>query len=139
MLRSAPIWQDPLLFVSAQAQPPCHLAELAAQPCILPGMGTYTGRLVADVFAQAGLNLKPAMATNYLETIGMLVGVGLGWSVLPARMCGELHALEVTDLPTLARTLGVVTNPQRTLSSAAHEFLNSLTASADLSGNQPVT
>ncbi len=88
----------------------------------MPGLGTYTGRIVAEVFATAGVPLTPAMSTNYLETIGMLVGTGLGWSVLPASvMSADLVSIS-TDAPPLHRALGLVTHPKRTLSNAAQAF-----------------
>ena len=63
------------------------------------------------------------MATNYLETIGMLVGIGLGWSVLPATMVrSPLIRLDV-DCELLGRDLGAITNPARTLSNPASAFL----------------
>jgi DNA-binding transcriptional LysR family regulator len=66
------------------------------------------------------------MSTNYLETIAMLVGIGLGWSVLPATLISEqMTALDVRA-PSLERQLGRVTNPDRTLSNAARAFVEVL-------------
>jgi DNA-binding transcriptional LysR family regulator len=129
-LVSTPLWDDSLTFVSAAPRRPASLEELAGQPCVLPGTGTYTGRIVLDRFQSAGINLEPAMSTNYLETIGMLVSVGLGWSVLPSSMLGHLHEFDV-DCPQMSRTLGVVTNPQRTMSNAADAFMEVLTTYRD--------
>ena len=82
-LRSDRLWHDPLAFTIAADHPLASekriaLDRLSTYPAILPGLGTYTGRIVAERFARAGLPLRTAMATNYLETIGMLVGIGLG-------------------------------------------------------------
>jgi DNA-binding transcriptional LysR family regulator len=121
------LWDDPLCFVVATGHPLAGaghvtLEELARHQVIMPGLATYTGRIVAEVFASADIPLDPAMSTNYLETISMLVGTGLGWSVLPASMVdGELVTL-ATNVPELHRTLGCVTHPQRTLSNAARAF-----------------
>ena len=99
-LKANCIWRDPLVFVSSANEPlATTLQMLAAQPCILPGQATYTGRIVMDRFARAGLTIKPTLSTNYLETIGMLVSVGLGWSVLPRSMIGDLSVLEVNCEP----------------------------------------
>jgi DNA-binding transcriptional LysR family regulator len=77
------------------------------------------------------LPLRTAMATNYLETIGMLVGIGLGWSVLPATMVrAPLVRLDV-DCELLGRDLGAITNPARTLSNPANAFLEVLRNFAD--------
>ena len=120
------VWHDPLVFVSSVAKSnAASMQMLADQPCILPGLATYTGRIVMDRFAQAGLTLKPTLSTNYLETIGMLVSVGLGWSVLPQSMVGDLTALEVNCEP-IYRTLGSVVNGKRTLTNSASAFLTVL-------------
>ncbi|TDJ25956.1 MAG: LysR family transcriptional regulator [Gammaproteobacteria bacterium] len=128
-----PLWTDVLVFIAsadhALAQPrdaPLTLTELAEAPVILPGMGTYTGRIVAQRFATAEVPLNSSMSTNYLETIGMLVGIGLGWSVLPRTMVTPpLVELEVATEP-IERMLGAVINPERTLSNAAGAFLEVL-------------
>ncbi len=117
------IWTDPLVFTGGDDLRGTYtMAELAELPCVLPGMNTYTGRIVSQRFAQAGIKLNPSMSTNYLETIGMLVSVGLGWSVLPQSMSGNLQRLQV-DCPPMSRTLGCVTNPQRAMSNAAQAFV----------------
>ncbi|MEM7098330.1 MAG: LysR family transcriptional regulator [Pseudomonadota bacterium] len=130
-LVSRQIWNDPLIFVANQPIPGrIGLPELAKLPCVLPGLSTYTGRIVDQRFREMDLSLSPAMSTNYLETIGMLVSVGLGWSVLPATMQEDLSALEV-ETPPMARQLGCVTNPHRVLSRPATKFLETLSAFAD--------
>ena len=71
------------------------------------------------------------LSTNYLETIKMLVSVGLGWSVLPRTMLdAEVVPLQVPSL-TLSRELGVVEHPGRTLSNAAIALLALLREHAD--------
>ncbi len=130
------LWRDPLAFIGAADhpladQPHISLSQLSTLPAILPGLGTFTGRIVAERFARAGLPLRSAMATNYLETIGMLVGIGLGWSVLPATMIEPpLTRLDV-DCELLGRDLGSVINPARTLSNPASAFIGALREFAD--------
>jgi len=120
------IWRDPLVFVSAEPMPArVSMQDLAGIPCVLPGTGTYTGRIVLQRFADRGITLTPSMSTNYLETIGMLVSVGLGWSVLPRSMVGDLHEIDV-NCPAMSRTLGSVTNPARAVSNAATAFLETV-------------
>jgi DNA-binding transcriptional LysR family regulator len=121
------LWHDPLSFAVAAEHPLAGssmltLTELARHPVIMPGLGTYTGRIVAEVFSAAGVPLAPAMSTNYLETIGMLVSTGLGWSVLPASMMSADLVSISTEAPPLHRALGLVTHPRRTLSNAAQAF-----------------
>ncbi|MEM7080726.1 MAG: LysR family transcriptional regulator [Pseudomonadota bacterium] len=131
-LTSREIWSDPLVFVADQPIAVQNLADLAALPCVLPGTGTYTGRIVLERFAAQGITLTPTMSTNYLETIGMMVSVGLGWSVLPRSMAAALTQLEI-DAPAMSRNLGYVINPSRTTSRAAAEFLATLNGVADKS------
>ena len=97
------------------------LAHLSRLPAILPDVSTYTGRLVKACFDEHGLPLNITMATNYLETIKMLVSVGLGWSLLPQTLVDD--QLMVLDLPlVISRNLGVITHPKRALSKAAKAF-----------------
>ncbi len=129
------LWKDTLCFVCSHDHPLAHrgelgLAELAAHPVILPGLGTYTGRIVAQLFESSSIELSATLSTNYLETISMLVSTGLGWSVLPQSMTKDLTVLQ-TQAPEIARTLGCITNPSRTLSSAASAFIEVLAATAD--------
>ena len=133
------LWDDPLSFVVAEdhelaGRTSVSLQTLAAATPVLPGPSTYTGRIVAQAFAAAGISLTPNLATNYLETIAMLVGIGLGWSVLPDSMIRPPLVALNTLAPPLRRTLGRVTNPQRTLSSAARAFSEVLSAYADGTG-----
>ena len=125
-LETKTIWQDPLCFVNAKPLPGVtSLGQLASLPCILPGPNTFTGRIVTERFASEGLVLNPALSTNYLETISMLVRVGVGWSVLPQTMTSELQHLTPQCAP-ITRTLGCVTHSKRTLSNSASTFLQVL-------------
>lgn len=125
-LQTQAAWHDPLCFVSAKPMPEVSsLGQLATLPCILPGPNTFTGRIVTERFAAVGLPLKPALSTNYLETISMLVKVGLGWSVLPKTMADGLHEIFPRCEP-ITRTLGHVTHSKRTLSNSASAFLRVL-------------
>ena len=125
-LETKTIWQDPLCFVNAKPLPEVtSLGQLASLPCILPGPNTFTGRIVTERFASEGLVLNPALSTNYLETISMLVSVGVGWSVLPQTMTIDLQQLSPQCAP-ITRTLGCVTHSKRTLSNGASAFLQVL-------------
>ncbi|MCH7742504.1 MAG: LysR family transcriptional regulator [Proteobacteria bacterium] len=135
-LNAMPIWHDQLTFVCAANHP---LAEtrridvetLAGYPAILPDMSTFTGRIIKQMFDQKGLTLKLSMSTNYLETIKMLITVGLGWSVLPHSMLDESTC--VLDVPdaTIERTLGVIHHVQRSLSNAGRAFIDLLLENTD--------
>ena len=122
------IWDDPLAFVAGKdhilAQKAyIHLSDLTDHPAILPSLNTFTRQIAAELFQQAGLNLNVTMTTNYLETIRMMVSIGLGWSVLPASMANEEMVILPLHRVDMHRTLGVVYHPRRTLSRAAVAML----------------
>jgi DNA-binding transcriptional LysR family regulator len=129
---SQALWDDPLCFVAnpslAQSLAP-SLEALSRAPAILPDTSTFTGRLVKACFDERGLPLNITMTTNYLETIKMLVSVGLGWSLLPQTLLdAPLQALPVPV--RIHRQLGVVTHAKRELSKAAFAFIALLRQSA---------
>ena len=63
------------------------------------------------------------MSTNYLETIKMMVSIGLAWSVLPRTMLDD--QVKPLTLPgiRLSRQLGYILHTERTLSNAARAFM----------------
>jgi len=130
------LWQDTLAFVVSDNHPLNAVAgpslqTLAEYPAILPDLNTHTGRIVKHCFDDAGFPLELSMKTNYLETIKVMVSVGLGWSVLPLSMID--NSLRKIDIPgiELSRDLGIVTHTRRTLSNAAAAFLKTLVATSD--------
>lgn len=125
------VWDDPLTFVAAADHPLAlerkpTVEKLAAWPAVLPTRGTVTRELVEAVFASHNATLMARLSTNYLETIKMLVSVGLGWSVLPQIMLDDdVVALHVPK-GRLKRRLGVVRHTGRTLSNAGRAMLGVL-------------
>ncbi|HEB91881.1 MAG TPA: LysR family transcriptional regulator [Gammaproteobacteria bacterium] len=132
-LDSERIWIDPLRIVVGREHPLAAQgrippSQLSAHAAILPAHGTYTRELLEKAIGPGASGLHISMTTNYLETIKMLVSVGLGWSILPQTMLSdELQALDVPGIP-LIRQLGVVHHRQRTLSNAARAMLQQLQA-----------
>jgi len=136
-LIAEPIWRDELVFVCS----PVHdlairknlsIKELSEYAAILPDMTTFTGRIVKGMFKDHDLPLEVSMSTNYLETIKMLIGVGLGWSVLPKTMVNDdVVVLDISVEIDLARTLGVIHHVNRTLSNAGEAFINVLREASD--------
>jgi len=123
-LETHTVWRDRLVVVVAaghaltgKSRP--TLRDLTLWPAIMPAHGTYTRAIVEAAFRREGLTPQVSMSTNYLETIKMLVSVGLGWSVLPQTMLDEqVTALKLPALK-LERRLGLVTHTNRSLSNAA--------------------
>lgn len=137
-LHATMVWDDPLHFAVAPDHPLARLpkatlADIAAHPAVLPDPGTFTHRIVADVFARRGLSLQLRMTTNYMETIKMMVSVGLAWSALPQTMVdAQVQVLPVAGIQ-LSRRLGYVVHGGRTLSRAAQAFIGLLQAEASSS------
>lgn len=135
-LNSQPVWQDRLLVVIAETHPLAQqdntdLKHLSQHTAILPGLNTYTGQIIKSLFQTHQLNLEISMSTNYLETIKMMVSIGLGWSVLPHTMIDKgMKVLTVNDL-ILHRTLGYVYHQNRSLSNAATAFVDALRIDGD--------
>ncbi|MBE8717660.1 LysR family transcriptional regulator [Cellvibrio polysaccharolyticus] len=130
-ISSQPLWMDRLQFVAAPGHPltarkHISIEDLSGFPAIMPDANTYTTRLVRKVFDQQQQTLDVTMVTNHLDTIKMMVSIGLGWGVLPETMLDKnLSSLDV-DTPTLTRPLGCIYHRQRSLNNAASRFLESL-------------
>ncbi len=137
-LCSTPVWKDELVFVCARDHDLARveavdLEILAGHPAVLPDMSTFTGRIVKQLFQDRGLSLTTAMSTNYLETIKMLITVGLGWSVLPRTMLDPgICSLRVPGV-SINRDLGVIHHIHRSLSNAGNAFIDLLKAAGDAS------
>ncbi|CAH0302922.1 HTH-type transcriptional activator CmpR [Pseudomonas sp. Bi70] len=130
-VRAVPVWNDPLDFVTAPEHPLAQgtgvtLADVALHPAVFPGGNTFTHHIVQRLFEAEDLTPNIAMSTNYLETIKMMVSIGLAWSVLPRTMLDE----QVSRLPLpgiqLSRQLGYIVHTERTLSNAARAFMQLL-------------
>lgn len=128
------IWQDQLQFVAA----PSHalatlenlrLADLSPHQAIMPDINTYTTRVIKELFDREGQSLDITMVTNHLDTIKMMLSIGLGWGVLPSSLIDDqLKVLDVSH-PPLTRSLGCIHHNQRSLNNAARLFLEQLKAS----------
>ncbi len=126
-LKIEAIWDDPLSIVVGHEHPLYDEPEIVAErlnnhPAILPAPNTYTRQLIDRHFDKLGIAPNEIIAVNYLETIKMLVSVGMGWSVLPLSMAkSEPKMLKPFSLSgfNIKRTLGVCWNRHYTLSNAA--------------------
>jgi DNA-binding transcriptional LysR family regulator len=125
------LWQDELRFVCGVKHPLARsrkqtLAELSRHPAILPDAATHTTTLIRQLFDKQQLPLVIGTVANHLDTVKMLVSVGMGWGVLPARLVDR----QVKELPLkhapLQRPLGVIFHRQRNRSAAAQRFLAQL-------------
>ena len=137
LLHSRELWHDPLCFCCAPDHPlaakaPLTLTDLTEHIAILPTRTTFTRQLVEQRFEQQQLQLNVGTSTNQLDTLRMMVSVGLGWSLLPHSLAhtatADSTALTVLRVETAAieRSLGVIYHRNRTLSNAAQTFIDLL-------------
>ncbi|WP_281645425.1 LysR family transcriptional regulator [Parendozoicomonas sp. Alg238-R29] len=125
------IWEDSLIFMVSGTHPLAQsnnasLKTISEHPAVFPGNNTFTRSIVHKHFAQSGLKLDVIMESNYLETLKMMVSIGLAWSVLPHTMLTE----EVIDITpqnmSITRSLGYVHHRDRTLSNAGQALIGLL-------------
>ena len=125
------IWSDPLVFMVSRDHPLASLShpslnEISQYPAVFPGENTFTKKIVTGRFEKMGLKLNVMMESNYLETLKMMVNIGLAWSVLPATMLTEeLCNITPTDI-AIHRSLGYIHHKDRTLSNAGRALLHLL-------------
>jgi len=124
------IWEDPLSFVVNKNHELCNknitLKKLTLHSAVLPSHGTFTREVIQHLFAENQLDLKIRMSTNYLETIKMLIQVGLGWGVLPNSMIDkDLITLKLPKVK-IARQLGIVWHAKHSLSNPAQAMMDYL-------------
>ena len=126
-LQYVTIWNDPLVFVAAPFHPLAQqkrlkLEDLTQFPSLLPAAQTYTSQITLAEFEKQGVKPKITMSNNPLESIRMLVSIGLGWSVLPKTLINQ--DLQQLDIPLeMNRQLGMVWHPGRTQSKAAQALV----------------
>jgi DNA-binding transcriptional LysR family regulator len=100
--------------------------SLLAHPAILPSIGTFTRKIINNLFTGDEQRLNIILETNYLETIKVMVSANLGWSILPESMVDSTlvrHNLQGLDIK---RPLGIVTRQNRTLSLSSSAMIDLL-------------
>ncbi len=133
------IWQDPMSLVFPPDHPlamqhAIRLRDIVHHEMILPETGTTTRKVIDAAFSRKGLVPTVSMEVAYLETIKVLVKVGLGLSILPDKaieqelLAGTLRKASIQDA-AFSRALGVVFLRDKFLSLPAREFLTHLRAS----------
>lgn len=133
-VNSKTLWSDQLQFVAAPNHPLAahknlRLADLSPHQAIMPDINTYTTRVIKTLFDRENQPLDITMVTNHLDTIKMMLSIGLGWGVLPSSIIdAQLQVLDVTH-PPLTRSLGCIHHNQRSLNNAARVFVEMLAAS----------
>ncbi|MDJ0880354.1 MAG: LysR family transcriptional regulator [Gammaproteobacteria bacterium] len=124
-----PIWDDHLLITCAADHPltrikPITLEDVIQYPAVLPSHGTFTREAIEQALVGVIDALKINLETNYLETIKMMVSVGLGWSILPQSMLDDsLEQLCIKEFQAM-RQLGIVVNRHRSQSKATQAMVD---------------
>lgn len=129
-IKAEVVWPDDLQIVVADDHPLAtvtnpSLADISTYPAVLPNKDTETHQIIQREFDREKLQLQVQMETNNLETLKMLVGVGLGWSLLPTNMLqqqdinNQRSLKQVAIQRSLQRNLGIVLHSKRSLSNAA--------------------
>ena len=130
-LQQQAIWQDKMKFVAAPDHPlnqqrAVKLSQLSSFPALLSKTSTFTRSIVEQDFAAQNLALNVAMSTNNLDTIRMMVSIGMGWSILPQTLINsQIKVIDTISTP-ITRQLGCVWHRQRSLSNAAEAFIKLL-------------
>ena len=128
------IWKDALTFVASDNHElaklnesrPLTIEDLSQYPAILPGRNTHTGQLIQSAFNNYHQPVDYYIETNYLETIKMMVSIGLGWGVLPRTMLNkEMRGLQM-NIKNLSRSLGYITHKKATQSNTVKALINTL-------------
>lgn len=102
------------------------LLRLAGRlPAILPAAHTTTRQTIDRWLHQAGIAPLAVIEVNQLDSIALLVGTGIGWSVLPETLYQAGLALIAPGdgPPPPERRLGLIVHRDRLLSRAALAFM----------------
>ncbi|MCL4107981.1 UNVERIFIED_CONTAM: hypothetical protein GTU68_017009 [Idotea baltica] len=125
-LKKHVLWIDSLHLVVGPDHPllkesSVNLQQLSEYPSVLPSEVTETYRVINRQMESSGLTLNVQMTNNNIDTLKMLVGAGLGWTLLPKTLLDDSVKEIKLDKQNIVfeRELGVVVHRKRSLSNAA--------------------
>lgn len=127
---------DPLMALLPEAMAPAastlSAEQIARQPLILYEAGGTTRAIIDAWFRRAGVTPSPIMQLDSIETIKVLVGGGLGASIMPRLALAALSAGTVTKplRPQAARQLGIVLRREKVLDRGLRLVIEELRAAA---------
>lgn len=127
---------DPLIALLPEAMAPVGPTiaplQLTSMPLILYEAGGNTRAVVDRWFRCAGLAARPIMDLGSVEAIKVLVGIGLGASILPALASRNTIPGTVTrpPRPALARNLGYVLRREKIMNRGLHVLIEELARAA---------
>lgn len=130
-LKEIDVWNEDLVIFVAADHP---LAQetlvdpslLLKCPAVLPEQPSVTRHTVESYLTSMDLRPTVTVDAGDLETMKMMVAIGLGWGCMPADMIDD--SIRVLDIPDmrLERRIALVTHNDRTLSRAAQAFMAAL-------------
>jgi DNA-binding transcriptional LysR family regulator len=123
MIHTTPLWRErlvPLCALRHRHENPLDLQELAqGLPIILPAAQTSTRQAIDCWLMAQGITPLAVIEVNQLDSIALLVGTGIGWSVLPETLKNpQLVEIATPDTPPPERTLGLITHAQSSMGQA---------------------
>ena len=130
-LRDIDVWKENLVFVVAADHPLAkqeniQLSLLAKCPAVLPEQTSVTRQTVETHLSSQDQKPTVTIDAGDLETVKMMVAIGLGWGCIPDDMVDDsVTVIDVEDA-LLQRRISLVMKTDRTLSRAAQAFIDSL-------------
>jgi len=114
---------------TAPASPTVDPGQLAQLPLILYEADGYTRSIVDAWFQQAGLKPRPIMELGNVEAIKVLIGSGLGASILPKlALSEEVPGAVLRPLrPAVQRYLGLVLRQEKIVDRGLRLLLDEIT------------
>ncbi|GGF17342.1 LysR family transcriptional regulator [Aliidongia dinghuensis] len=144
-LAATRVLEDPMVALVpeslAPAAPVLTPADLAALPLILYEPGGTTRSVIDGWFRQGGIRARPIMELGSIEAIKMLVGSGLGASVMPALALPEPIAGTVVRplAPAASRDVGYVLRRSQVMDRGLRLFVEELGRAVPVSLARPTS
>lgn len=134
-LRYKPLLRDELVLVCRKDDTLALKEEhdwtvFATRAFVMPSSETGLRSLIDQAIGEAGISVEPLFNCKEPATIGALVNAGIGIAALTRLTLAQLNSPTLAwrrlRSPTVARTIGVVSNPARSLPPAAQLFLKEI-------------
>lgn len=130
-LREIEIWTEKLQVVVAPDHPLAtdentNFDLLMKCPAVLPNSPSASRVTIDKALSTFESKATVTLGASDLETMKMMISIGLGWGCLPEKMIDD--SLVVLDIPELKITqrISLVRHQDRTLSRAAQAFIDTL-------------
>lgn len=132
LIHTTPLWRERLVPLCALRHPHENLQALAQNlPIILPAAQTSTRQAIDCWLIAQDIAPLAVIEVNQLDSIALLVGTGIGWSVLPETLKNpQLKQIATPNTPPPERTLGLITHVH---SPVAQDITTAQTAQGGLS------